>query len=457
MRELLLSVEREARDLLKDGERIVVLTASWPHKKMLAHAQLVFEPAGWQIAGIGEAARIDASGAQRIANVQTAGAAIFDRIIERREPDCEAAPAPRLYGGFRFAPIDAQSAITDDEDPWIDFPDASFTLPRWVIVQHGGCAYLQLAVSVGELLACGSAQLCEELTAIERAEPVHAEIDRTSPGLEELPLSAWRDFIDAALLRIERGELAKVVAARRSCLRTRGRFDVNAALDSLRAEYPGCTRFALQRGDAMFLGATPEKLIERRGSQLTADALAGSRVRGDDATADEVAVLRALLRDDKERREHAHVVKAIREVLARYSDAVHATSEPGLRTLRNVHHLFTPISAMLRSDEPAVHILELVARLHPTPAVCGAPREAAARFLATHEPAARGFYAAPVGWFNSDGEGMFCVALRCAVVTPQTAWLFAGAGIVAGSDPEREYRETAAKLRPMLEALGCRG
>lgn len=456
MRELLLSVENELRDRPSDRDSIIVLTASWPHKKTIANAQLIFEPAGWQIAGIGEAARIDASGAQRVASVQSAGAAIFDRIIERRDPDCEAAPSPRLYGGFRFTPIDPQAVISD-EDPWREFPDASFTLPRWLVVQHGGRAYLQLAVSVGELVDRGSASLCEELSAIERAENVPAQLDRSSPVLEELPLSAWRDFIGAALLRIERGELAKVVASRRSCLRTRGQFDVGAALEYLRAEYPGCTRFALRRGDAMFLGATPEKLIERRGSQLTADALAGSRVRGDDATADEVAILRALLRDDKERREHAHVVKAIREVLARYSDAVSAAAEPGLRTLRNVHHLFTPISAMLRSDEPAVHILELVARLHPTPAVCGAPREAAARFLAAHEPAARGFYAAPIGWFNSDGEGMFCVALRCAVVTPQTAWLFAGAGIVAGSDPEREYRETAAKLRPMLEALGSRG
>lgn len=455
MRELLLSVEREARDLSKDRERIVVLTASWPHKKRLANAQLIFEPAGWQIAGIGEAARIDASGAQHITSVHSAGAAILDRIIERRDADCEAAPAPRLYGGFRFVPNDQAAPISDD-DPWRDFPDASFTLPRWLVIEHGGSAYLQLAISAGELLDRGSAPLLEELTAIERAEPPHPSADWASPELEDLPFSVWRDFIDAALSRIERGELAKVVAARRSCLRTRGRFDVHAALEYLRSEYPGCTRYALQRGDAMFLGATPEKLIERRGNQLTADALAGSRVRGDDAVIDEVTVLRALLRDDKERREHAHVVKAIREVLSRYSDAVIAAPEPGLRTLRNVHHLFTPVSAMLRSDELAVHVLDIVSRLHPTPAVCGAPREAAARFLATHEPAPRGFYAAPIGWFNGDGEGLFCVALRCAVVRPQIAWLFAGAGIVSGSNPEREYRETAAKLRPMLEALGSR-
>ncbi|HEX2687512.1 MAG TPA: chorismate-binding protein, partial [Kofleriaceae bacterium] len=149
-------------------------------------------------------------------------------------------------------------------------------------------------------------------------------------------------------------------------------------------------------------------------------------------------------------REHALVVQAIRAALEGWAE-VEAPAEPAVRALRHVVHLHTPFRARLR--EPR-HVLELAARLHPTPAVGGTPREIAIDWIRTREPVARGWYAAPVGWFDLDGNGELAVAIRSGVLAGNRAHLWAGAGIVAGSDPERELAETELKLRAMLGALG---
>ncbi|HEY4119967.1 MAG TPA: isochorismate synthase, partial [Byssovorax sp.] len=212
---------------------------------------------------------------------------------------------------------------------------------------------------------------------------------------------------------------------------------------------PTCTRFAFQRGGATFLGASPETLVTLADGRARADALAGTTARFDDDVRDARARA-ALLASDKDLREHRAVVEAVVAVLAPLARAVRANQAPTLKTLRNVHHLHTPIEADL---DDAAHVLDLVARLHPTPAVAGAPRERALAWLAEHELDSRGWYAGPVGWFDARGEGAFSVALRAGVVSGARAWLYAGAGIVAGSDPRAEYAETRAKHAPMLAAL----
>ena len=137
--------------------------------------------------------------------------------------------------------------------------------------------------------------------------------------------------------------------------------------------------------------------------------------------------------------------------LAPVAREIRAPSAPVVRTLRNVHHLWTPIAATLARP---MHVLELVRSLHPTPAVCGTPREAAIRWIAAHEPATRGWYAGAVGWFDAAGDGAFSVAIRSGVLAQREAWLYAGAGIVEGSDASLEYAETRLKQTPMLAALG---
>jgi isochorismate synthase len=198
----------------------------------------------------------------------------------------------------------------------------------------------------------------------------------------------------------------------------------------------------------VFAGASPERLVRIDGREVRASGLAGSAPRG--KTADEdAAIAAALLANAKEREEHAMVRRALLADLAELCDDVVAPAEPSLFTLPHVHHLHTALSARLRAGHS---LLDLVARLHPTPAVGGAPRDAALQFIREHEGLDRGWYAAPIGWIGRD-HGELAVALRSALVRGREAWLFAGSGVVADSDPAREYAETMLKLRPMELAL----
>jgi menaquinone-specific isochorismate synthase len=253
-------------------------------------------------------------------------------------------------------------------------------------------------------------------------------------------------MIDDALAQIRAQTLEKVVPMTLCHVTSASAFDVAAALAKMRASYPECVRFAFQRGEATFLGASPERLLARHNLAVEADALAGSAPRGNDEI-----TMRALLASDKDRREHQVVVNAIRGALSPLSCEIRVPDAPVIRSLRNVHHLWTPITATLTHP---MHVLDLVRALHPTPAVCGTPREAAIAWIAAHEPAQRGWYAGAVGWFDASGDGAFSVAIRSGVLERHEAWLYAGAGIVEGSDPSAEYAETRVKQSPMLTALG---
>jgi isochorismate synthase len=180
---------------------------------------------------------------------------------------------------------------------------------------------------------------------------------------------------------------------------------------------------------------------------VEADAVAGTaRLDGNEADAAGLA----LLSDPKERREHDLVVREILAALGEICRGASADSRPALQRLRHVAHLRTRITA---TAAPGTHILDLVARLHPTPAVAGTPREEAMRLIRDLEPRGRGWYAGPIGWMNGDGDGDFAVGIRSAFVRNDVALLYAGAGIVAGSDPDREWDECEAKLRFMEDGL----
>ena len=212
-------------------------------------------------------------------------------------------------------------------------------------------------------------------------------------------------------------------------------------LERLEERFPGCTRFAFWRGDAAFLGATPELLISRRGTRVLSEALAGSTGHGDAAR---------MLGSTKEREEHQLVVNAILAGLGPLCESLRSDPEPSIRELPNVLHMQTSIEGRLA--EPT-HILSLVQALHPTPAVGGVPTEDAIRWIVEHESLARGWYSAPVGWVDAAGDGEFVVALRSGLLRDGKAWVYAGAGIMADSDPDAEYAETELKMQALLGAL----
>jgi isochorismate synthase len=250
----------------------------------------------------------------------------------------------------------------------------------------------------------------------------------------------WERRVEEILGAIDAGEVSKVVAARCSMAEVQGATEPTSTLEALGDRYPGCTRFCVEAGGAWFLGATPERLVRKRGRAVATEALAGSAGPGEGVD---------LLEDPKIRREHELVLDDMKARLAPLCEGVQA-GEPELLELSNVVHCKTSIRAEAREG---VSVLDVVVALHPTPAVGGVPREVALRWIAKREPDARGWYAGPLGWLDASGDGEFIVALRSGLVCDGRAWLFAGAGIVRGSRPADEFDETELKLRAMREAL----
>ncbi len=258
-------------------------------------------------------------------------------------------------------------------------------------------------------------------------------------------------MVTGALERIKGGEFQKVVLARTLGGRLDEGPNISEALRGLEARYPDCYRFMIEpQPGQVFLGASPELLAEVCAPHFRTTALAGTARRGASEEQDQ-ALGQALLDNPKERAEHSIVVSAIQEKLAPLADTLQTAAAPHLRKLGNVQHLETGIQGQLAYGWG---VLDVVAALHPTPAMGGWPGPAAQAYLSAVEPFSRGWYAAPVGWFDPLGNGLFAAAIRSGLIADNTVTLFAGAGILAGSDPDKEWQETGLKFKPILEALG---
>lgn len=273
--------------------------------------------------------------------------------------------------------------------------------------------------------------------AVEPARPVGGRgLDRTG----------WDSLVTTALHRIQAREFEKVVLAREVVVEGDAPFDRRALVAWLREVNPSCFTFAA----GPFVGASPELLARRRGARVVSRPMAGSAGRAKTAGGDE-RLAAQLLSSTKELAEHSVVVDAVRAGLEPLCTNVVARSAPEVVQLSTVAHLATSVGGWLRCPPPSA--LALVGRLHPTPAVAGWPRAAALAAIAELESFDRGQYGGPVGWVDSRGDGEWAVALRCARLDGSTARLVAGAGIVAGSNPDDEWDETEAKLQTMLRAL----
>ena len=277
----------------------------------------------------------------------------------------------------------------------------------------------------------------------------HDAFDRMQ--LRERPSArAYADAVREAVGRIRRGSLRKVVLARTIEVTAERALDARLLAHRLRVVDPDAFTFCVPTDDGVLVGASPELLVSRHGLEVRSNPLAGSAPRSGDPVEDR-ANADALVSSGKDREEHAIVVEAVASTLGAYCAELSWDPEPILRETPNVWHLSTRFRGVLR--EPAPPVLELVSALHPTPAVAGDPREAALESIAELEPFSRGRYAGAVGWVDADGDGEWAIALRCAELRGDRAILYAGAGIVAGSDPEKELDETERKFRAFLDAL----
>jgi isochorismate synthase len=268
---------------------------------------------------------------------------------------------------------------------------------------------------------------------------------------QEPSVDAYEDGVKAAVAMIHAGALDKVVLARTLDVDAGRPIDPVSLLRRLRAVDPSAFAFAVPDGDeGSLVGASPELLVSRSGRIVSANPLAGSAPRAGDPDQDR-ANAEGLSRADKDRREHSIVVEAVARTLEPFCDELVWDKEPALLATANVWHLSTRFRGVLR--DPAPTALDLVAALHPTPAVCGEPTSTARAAIRELEPFDRGLYAGPVGWIDADGDGEWVLALRCALLRKDHATLCAGAGIVEGSDPSAEAAETEMKFRAFLDSL----
>lgn len=402
------------------------------------------------ILGVGSAWTATAQGVERFRRVNAAWQELLTSAVgDHTDQECWWA-GPLALAGFSFrdeGPTDAR---------WEGFPASLISLPRVCVTSIADESWLTLAVLIGSKrysLREAEQEILEYVHRLDTGFGHERDMDQSRnqeySQIEEFPPAAeWKAGASAAAQGVRERVLEKVVLARGLRLRAPGA-DPGWMLRRLRAGYPDCTLFAFARDGQCFLGATPERLVRLRNQEVSVMALAGSAPRGSTPEEDR-RIGEGLQVSAKERIEHAIVVDALRAALADIAPRVVVSSVPELLKLQNVQHLRTRLDVELTHPRT---VLELVERLHPTPAVGGLPRDAALSWIAEREGWDRGWYGGPVGWVNRRGEGEFAVAIRSALLRGEEALLFAGCGIVADSDPDQEYAESWLKLQPMLSAL----
>ena len=398
-------------------------------------------PRGPVAAGLAAVARIALAGANRFAELEQRASEVFARLRTEAFPGVAAEKA-RFFGGFAFAVGAADGAV------WGELGDGLFVLPQFSYSRPTAEAPATLTVRVraAEVASLAARQglllRLEYLLAGLAGDPGSAPRPRrTLPPPACVADAEWTRRIEEIRAAIASGAFEKIVAARQAAYALGGPAEDAALLRRLSQGLKASIRFAFRGDGRTFLGATPERLVRKQGREVETEAQAGSL--------DSRAAAAALLASEKDLREHQLVVDDIVSRLGPWCARLEASPRPTVRELRDVLHLLTPIAGTLAAPH---HVLELVRELHPTPAVGGVPTAAAVEWITRHE-APRGWYAGPVGYFDRDGDGDFAVALRCCLLHGEEALLFAGAGIVADSDPELELRETELKRQTLLAAL----
>ena len=384
-------------------------------------------------------------------------------------------PAPRLFGGFAFA-SGGEGDSAPGDPTWEGFPAARFILPEFLLEGEGEEAQLTLQW-IQELAPSARGGLSRPASPPPSADArLRRLVDRlmakgtadgvlssngvgpalgAQPGGDRAPdrdaKGAWATAVDQILAGIRKGELEKAVLARILDVELSHSVRAPELLARLRRENGRAHVFLFEPDPGrILLGAAPEILAELRGGRFHATAVAGSISRGADPDADSELAAR-LRASGKDMEEHRHTVEVMRDALTPLVSGLEVDPEPGVLTLARIQHLETGFRGR---TNPGVDVLSLVEALHPTPAVCGRPRDRALELIRRCEPFHRGWYSGPVGWVDTAGEGDFVPALRSAVGNGTRWRLFAGAGIVEGSDPELEWEETGLKFEPALRALG---
>jgi isochorismate synthase len=396
------------------------------------------------LAALGVAYEASSRGDARFEDIARECLRMNERAVLEEPLGLPAGAGPVWTGGFAF---DADGAASP---PWSSFEPASMVLPEISLCCQGDDAFLSvnLIVSPGDDAGAAADRVAARLANL-RDDPLPLLDPHLTDRPEIRSVHPPGDFeaaVDAATERIATGEMSKVVLAREVTVEAAAAHSSAAIFGALREQFPSCFCFCRGTPEAAFLGASPELLIRRSGAGASTVALAGSTRRSSDPAVDD-HLGEQLLRSDKNRREQRIVAERIVRKLRPHAVWVETASEPEVIKVANIQHLATPVIAQLAESHSAV---ELAGMLHPTPAVGGEPWPGAASTIADLERMDRGWYAGPIGWMDATEDGEFCVALRSALLRDREARLFAGVGVVAGSDPAAELEETEVKLQALM-------
>jgi len=402
---------------------------------------------GAALAALGCVREIEASGAKRFEDVAREWRALAAAAIGD-PPDGPPGAGLVAIGGFAFAPHGTGAP------QWEGFTPASLHVPELAVARRGADVRLTVAAlatpddTAEDLLARIDLRLAEL-----RPDVPLPLLDPAPTGryrvVSAMPPEHYEGAVARAVERIRAGALEKIVLAREVQVHAPRAHEPGAVLGALRDGFRECYVYAVGRGEATFLGATPELLVRRDGERASTVALAGSTRRSADPAVDD-HLGEALLRSDKDREEQGIVTRRIARALRPHAVWVTAAPEPVVVRIANIQHLATPIRAQLSHPLGA---MALAAVLHPTPAVGGEPFAAAEPLIPQLEGFDRGWYAGPVGWTDANGDGELCVALRCALLRGTVAHCYAGVGVVRDSVPAAELAETEIKLQALLPVL----
>jgi salicylate biosynthesis isochorismate synthase/menaquinone-specific isochorismate synthase len=400
------------------------------------------------LAGLGVAHEAASRGEDRFADVAEECLRIGRGGVLEEPRGLPAGAGPVWLGGFAFDPAGGSTPT------WSSLAPASLVLPEVSICRSGGRTFLTVNAFAGpgdDVERLGE-QLDARLAGLRLEAPLPLLDPHPTAHAEIRSARSPREFeaaVAGATARIEAGEMSKVVLAREVVVSAAAAHDPAPIFGAMREQFPACFCFCCGTSEAAFIGASPELLARRAGASVSTVALAGSTRRSSDPAVDD-HLGEQLLRSDKNRREQRIVSERIVRALRPHAVWVEAAAEPEIVKVANIQHLATPVIAQLAEPHSAIEIAGL---LHPTPAVGGEPWPAAAAAIAELEGMDRGWYAAPIGWMDATEDGEFCVALRSALLRDREAHLFAGVGVVAGSDPAAELEETEVKLQALLPLL----
>ena len=340
---------------------------------------------------------------------------------------------------------------TDDE---FNFPSATIFLPRLQVSRKGnkGTIVYNCQIDRHSHIDLISESIWQEFKKVQAIKRINFSPypDKNLFSLDINNVNNFKSAVLSSLELIKQNQLNKIVLAHAVDVFSPTSFKLANSLDNLRKLSPDCYVFSTSNGKGQtFIGASPERLISISNGEFITDALAGSAARGK-TTIEDAEFANRLLSNEKERREHSIVLDFITQRLTKLGLTPKTASMPQLLQLSNIQHLWTPIQARVPDG---VSPFEILAELHPTPAVAGAPRDFACEQIRRYESFDRVLYAAPLGWIDSRGNSEFIVGIRSALIDGDRARLYAGAGIVAGSNPDKELAEIQLKLQSLLKAL----